>query len=47
MKDITVACIGPITADTAKNLGFDVHIIANSFTIPELCEAILDYYNLS
>ncbi len=44
MKDITIACIGPITADTAKNLGFDVHIVANSFTIPGLCEAILDYY---
>ena len=47
MKDITIACIGPITADTAKNLGFDVHIVANSFTIPGLCEAILDYYNYS
>ena len=45
MKDITIACIGPITADTAKNLGFEVHIVANSFTIPGLCEAILDYYN--
>jgi len=44
MKNITVACIGPITADTAKNLGFDVHIVANSFTIPGLCEAILAYY---
>jgi len=44
MKDITIACIGPITADTAKNLGFDVHIVANSFTIPGLCEAILNYY---
>ncbi len=44
MKNITIACIGPITADTAKSLGFDVHIVANSFTIPGLCEAILDYY---
>ncbi|MBC2694064.1 MAG: uroporphyrinogen-III C-methyltransferase [Desulfobacteraceae bacterium] len=44
MKDITIACIGPITADTAQNLGFEVHIVANSFTIPGLCEAILDYY---
>jgi len=43
MKNITIACIGPITADTAKSLGFDVHIIAKSFTIPGLCEAILDY----
>jgi len=47
MKDITIACIGPITADTAKNLGFNVHIVANSFTIPGLCEAILDYYNVT
>ena len=44
MKNITIACIGPITADTAKSLGFEVHIVANSFTIPGLCEAILDYY---
>jgi len=47
MKDITIACIGPITADTAKNLGFEVHIVAKSFTIPGLCEAILDYYNVT
>ena len=41
---MTVACIGPITADTAKSLGFDVHIIAESFTIPGLCAAITQYY---
>ncbi|MBU4388793.1 MAG: uroporphyrinogen-III C-methyltransferase [Proteobacteria bacterium] len=44
LKDITVACIGPITAETARDLGFDVNIVADSFTIPGLCEAILDYY---
>ena len=44
MQDVTVACIGPITADTARNLGFDIHIIAESFTIPGLCEAIKQYY---
>jgi uroporphyrinogen III methyltransferase/synthase len=45
MKDVTIASIGPITADTARNLGFDVHIIAESFTIPGLCQAIQQYYN--
>ena len=45
MKDVTIASIGPITADTARNLGFDVHIIADSFTIPGLCQAIQQYYN--
>lgn len=44
MKDIAVAAIGPITADTAKNMGIKVQIIAKSFTIPGLCDAILQYY---
>jgi uroporphyrinogen III methyltransferase/synthase len=45
MKGVTVAAIGPITADTAKTLGFDVHIVAESFTIPGLCDAIKQFYN--
>jgi uroporphyrinogen III methyltransferase/synthase len=44
MKDVTVAAIGPITADTAKEMGFKVTIIAESFTIPGLCDAILQHY---
>ncbi|MEA3427717.1 MAG: uroporphyrinogen-III C-methyltransferase [Thermodesulfobacteriota bacterium] len=45
MKGVTVAAIGPITADTAKTLGFDVHIIAESYTIPGLGDAINQFYN--
>ncbi|GAF68619.1 unnamed protein product, partial [marine sediment metagenome] len=45
MQGVTVASIGPITADTARDLGFDVHIIAEFFTIPGLCQAIKQYYN--
>jgi uroporphyrinogen III methyltransferase/synthase len=44
LEDVTIASIGPITSDTAKELGFDVHITAKSFTIPGLVEAILQYY---
>ncbi|MFO7666358.1 MAG: uroporphyrinogen-III C-methyltransferase [Desulfobacterales bacterium] len=44
MKDVTVASIGPITADTAKEMGFKVSIISESFTIPGLCDAILKHY---
>jgi len=44
MRDIAVASIGPITAETARNLGFDVHIIADSFTIPDLCNTIVNHY---
>ena len=46
MKDVTIASIGPITADTARELGFDVHIVAESYTIPGLCQAIQEYYNI-
>ena len=44
MQGVTIASIGPVTADTARNLGFDVHIVAESYTIPGLCEAIQQYY---
>jgi uroporphyrinogen III methyltransferase/synthase len=45
MQGITVASIGPITADAARNLGFDVHILAEAYTIPKLCDAIVKYYH--
>lgn len=45
IQGVTIASIGPITADTARNLGFDVHIVADSYTIDGLCEAIQQYYH--
>ena len=45
MKNVVTACIGPITADTAKELGLDVHIVADEYTISGLCKAVLDYFN--
>ena len=44
VQGVTIAGIGPITADTARNLGFDVHIVAESYTIDGLCDAIQQYY---
>ncbi len=44
MSGVTIASIGPITTETARKLGFDVHITAESFTIPGLCEAIQKHY---
>ena len=41
---VTIASIGPITTDTAVELGFKVDVTAESYTIPGLCEAILKYY---
>jgi len=40
---IKIASIGPITTETAAQLGFEVDITAESYTIPGLCDAILKY----
>ena len=41
---ITIAAIGPITANTLRRRGIIPHIIPNSYTIPALTEAIVDYF---
>ena len=45
MENISVACIGPITAKTAQDLGFNVDVVAEAFTIDGLCEAILNFFS--
>jgi uroporphyrinogen III methyltransferase/synthase len=41
---VPAACIGPVTAATARQLGFDVRIEAQTYTIPGLVASILAYY---
>jgi uroporphyrinogen III methyltransferase/synthase len=45
LKEVEIACIGPITAKTAENYGLEVTIIAKEYTIEGLLEAIKDYYD--
>ena len=42
LKDTCVACIGPVTAATAEELGLDVTIVAREHTINGLIDAILE-----
>lgn len=42
IKSARVACIGPITAETARQNGLPVHIEAKSYTIEGLVEAIVE-----
>lgn len=44
LADTQIACIGPITANTAKNKGFKVDLIAPEYTIAGLIGAILEQY---
>ncbi len=38
----TIACIGPITAETAREVGLRVDAVANEYTVAGLVAAIVD-----
>jgi len=44
LKDIAIACIGPITARTAKKWKMRVQIQPKQYTIPALTQAIVQYF---
>ncbi len=43
-RDIPAACIGPVTAKTARSLGFNVVVQAKSASMGSLVEAIRNYF---
>ncbi len=44
LADVAVACIGPVTADTAGDLGIEPDLVAEEYTIEGLVNAILKYF---
>ncbi|MFX4260632.1 uroporphyrinogen-III C-methyltransferase [Pelotomaculum propionicicum] len=44
LGNVTVACIGPVTADTAREMGIEADLVAEEYTIEGLIKAILNYY---
>jgi uroporphyrinogen III methyltransferase/synthase len=44
MEKVTVACIGPVTAKTAKDRGLSVRITPSDYTIEALAKAIVEYF---
>lgn len=44
LKNVTVACIGDVTARTANDYGLTVHVQPSEFTIPALAQAIAEYF---
>ena len=45
LSGVTVACIGPVTASTAKEFGLDADIVAKEHTIAGLVRAIEEHYS--
>ncbi len=44
LRDVIVACIGPITAQTALEVGLTPQIVAEEYTMPGLTRAIVAYF---
>jgi uroporphyrinogen III methyltransferase/synthase len=44
LRDVAVACIGPITAQTAREAGLTPQIVAEAYTMPGLTRAIVSYF---
>jgi uroporphyrinogen III methyltransferase/synthase len=44
LKGVAIACIGPVTARTAKGWGIKVQIQPRQYTIPGLTQAIVEYF---
>jgi uroporphyrinogen-III synthase len=43
--DAIIACIGPVTAETAREAGLNVTVIAKDYTTEGLIEALIRYYS--
>jgi uroporphyrinogen III methyltransferase / synthase len=41
---VRIACIGPVTAEAVRKAGLTVDILQERYTIPELVDAIADYF---
>ncbi len=47
LAGVTVACIGPVTARTARRQGLTVHVQPDTYTIPALIASIVDHVRSS
>ena len=45
LEGTTIACIGPITAQTAQELSLPVHVMAKAYTVEGLVEALVDHFS--
>ncbi|MEJ2588843.1 MAG: uroporphyrinogen-III synthase, partial [Deltaproteobacteria bacterium] len=45
MERVAVACIGPITAKTARKEGLSVSVIPDAYTIDALTRSVVTYFS--
>jgi uroporphyrinogen III methyltransferase/synthase len=44
LSGTSVACIGPITQETAEEMGIRVDVVSKEYTIPGMTQAIVEYF---
>lgn len=44
LRGVTIACIGPVTAETAGRYDLTTHVMPGEYTIPALAHALLEYF---
>ncbi len=44
LKGVTIACIGPVTAATARDAGLVPHVVATTYTVAGLVSALRDHF---
>jgi uroporphyrinogen-III synthase len=47
LRNATIACIGPITAETARNAGLNVQVSARIHSMAGLVQALEDFFTIS
>ncbi len=47
LDGVAVACIGPITAETARDAGLDPAVVAESYTVEGLVEGLIQHFAAS
>jgi len=45
LEKAVIACIGPVTAEAARELGFNVHVVAEEHTTSGLVDALATYFS--
>jgi len=45
LEGVTIACIGPITAKTVRDMGMPVHVVADEYTVEGMIASVLEYIN--
>jgi len=44
LRTTVVACIGPVTAEAAQQLGISASVVPSTYTIPALVSALVDHF---